>query len=175
MKRHLTALASLALITTAAAQTASKPLNLKLSSDDVPASSSTAGGAAPTTITPVANKASKPGTASASQSVAANGNNTAVNSAPGVYYGDTSGRLGNTADSDDSRGCDDSTYNQAQVHGSVTTGMFTGSHVGTGSFGGGEVNVSKAFGSCDDPHGGISISVEGNQTNFHGRRHGYGY
>lgn len=175
MKRHLTALASLAFITTAAAQSASKPLNLKLSPTDVPASSSSAGGVAPTSITPIANTV-KPSRAATGQVTAANGGTAAVNNAPGVYYGDTSGRLGNTADTaGNGRECDDSTYNQAQVHGSVTTGVFSGSHVGTGTYGGGEVNVSKAFGSCDDPHGGISISIETNQTDFHGRRHGYGY
>lgn len=175
MKRHLTALASLAFITTAAAQSASKPLNLKLSPADLPASSSSAGGVAPTSITPIEPSA-KPARAATGQSAVASAGTAAVNNAPGVYYGDTSGRLGNTADTTDNRReCDDSSYNQAQVHGSVTTGVFSGSRVGTGTYGGGEVNVSKAFGSCDDPHGGISISVGTNQTDFHGRRHGYGY
>lgn len=89
--------------------------------------------------------------------------------APGVYYGDTSGRMGNdtVASVPD---CDDSTYNQPQVHGSVSTGIVSGSHMGTGSWGAGQVNVSKAFGSCDDPGGGISISVGGGSGSFHGRR-----
>lgn len=175
MKRHLVALASLALMTTAAAQSAGKPLNLKLSPADLPASSSSASGVAPTSITPVANTPRTEATAKGGSHASTSDGKPAVNPAPGVYYGDTSGRLGNTEVADGSRECDDSTYNQAQVHGSVTTGVFTGNHVGTGTFGGGEVNVSKAFGSCDDPHGGISISVGGSQTDFHGHHHGYGY
>jgi hypothetical protein len=171
MKRSLTALASLALMATAAAQSASKPLNLKLSPTDLPASSSSAGGVAPTSITPVTN----PPGAQVAGAANAGGKQSSTSAAPGVYYGDTSGRLGNTAQAGDGRDCDDSTYNQAQVHGSVTTGVFSGSHTGTGTFGGGEVNVSKAFGSCDDPHGGISISISGDQTNFNGRHRGSGY
>src|SRR5690349_5368470 len=71
--------------------------------------------------------------------------------APGVYYGDTSGRI-----ADDEEGgidhCDDATYNQAQVHGSVGMGVMSGSHV-DGSYQHGTVSLSKAFGSCDHPTG----------------------
>jgi hypothetical protein len=90
--------------------------------------------------------------------------------APGVYYGDTSGRMGNTEVATDSRpDCDDSTYNQPQVHGSVGMGVMSGNHV-SGNYQTGTVNVSKAFGSCDDPGGGISISVGSGSSHFHGRR-----
>jgi hypothetical protein len=141
LKRHLTALAISLLVATASAQTA-KPLNLKLPPSDIPAASAS---------TP------KP--------------STAATTAPGVYYGDTSGRMGNddtatsaTAD------CDDYSYNQPQVHGSVGMGVVGGNH-GSGSYQGGTVNLSKAFGSCDHPTGGVSISVGGGSGNFHGRGH----
>ena len=89
--------------------------------------------------------------------------------APGVYYGDTSGRMGNTEVATDNRpDCDDSTYNQAQVHGSVGMGVMSGNHV-SGNYQTGTVNVSKAFGSCDDPSGGINISIGTGSGHFHDR------
>lgn len=91
--------------------------------------------------------------------------------APGVYYGDTSGR---TAADDAAAAaipdCDDATYNQAQMHGSVSTGVMAGSHVG-GNYQSGTVNLSKAFGSCDHPTGGVSVSIGASQEHFHGRGH----
>jgi hypothetical protein len=139
IKRHLVAVAASLLVTTAWAQTAGKPLNLKLPPSDLPAASSTA----PKPATPKT-----------------------AGDAPGVYYGDTSGRMGNTEPVADTPDCDDSTYNEPQVHGSVGTGIVTGSHMGTGNWNAGQVNVSKAFGSCDEPSGGISISVGGSRSHF---------
>ncbi|WEN14454.1 hypothetical protein PY254_14620 [Rhodanobacter sp. AS-Z3] len=142
IQRTLPALFATLLATTAWAQTAHKPLNLKLPPSDVPAASSSA--AAPATSS---------------------------TSAPGVYYGDTSGRMGNTeVASDTRRDCDDSSYNQPQVHGSVGMGVVGGNHV-SGNYQTGTVNVSKAFGSCDHPSGGISISVGTSTGHFHGRGH----
>ena len=92
-------------------------------------------------------------------------------SAPGVYYGDTSGRMGNTGiASDASPGCDDSTYNQPKMRGSVGMGVMGGNHV-SGNYQTGTVNLSKAFGSCDHPGGGVSISVGAGSGRFHGRGH----
>ena len=90
---------------------------------------------------------------------------------PGVYYGDTSGRIGNndTAAATTSN-CDDYSYNQPQVHGSVGMGVVSGNHFG-GSYQTGTVNLTKAFGSCDHPTGGVSISIGGGTGNFHGRGH----
>lgn len=89
----------------------------------------------------------------------------------GVYYGDTSGRMGNAeVASDDRPDCDDSTYNQPQMHGSVGMGVMGGSHM-SGNYQTGTVNISKAFGSCDEPSGGISISVGAGSGHFHGRGH----
>ena len=117
-----------------------KPLNLKLPPSELPA-------AATTTAKPSA--------------------------APGVYYGDTSGRTA----ADDAAGtpasipdCDDAAYNQAQVHGSVGTGVMAGSHV-SGNYQTGTVRLSKAFGSCDHPTGGISVSIGAAQGHFHDRGH----
>ncbi len=139
IQRFLPALLASLLTTSAWAQTAAKPLNLKLPPSDLPAASSTA---------------AKPARA-----------------APGVYYGDTSGRMGNndTAVAATSN-CDDYSYNQPQVHGSVGMGVVSGNHVG-GSYQAGTVNLTKAFGSCDHPTGGVSISIGGGTGNFHGRGH----
>lgn len=94
-----------------------------------------------------------------------------ASAAPGVYYGDTSGRMGNndTAPAATSN-CDDYRYNQPQVHGSVGMGVVSGNHFG-GGYQTGTVNLTKAFGSCDHPTGGVSISVGGGSSNFHGRGH----
>lgn len=138
--RHFVALAASLLATTAWAQTAGKPLNLKLPPSDTPAASSTA---------------AKPAA-----------------SAPGVYYGDTSGRMGNndtTAAATTTDDCDDYSYNQPQMHGSVGMGVVGGNHV-SGNYQTGTVNLSKAFGSCDHPSGGVSISIGGGTGHFNGRR-----
>ena len=138
-----------ALLTTAAwAQAAEKPLNLKLPPGNLPAASSSAAAtaSAATTATP-------------------------ASSAPGVYYGDTSGRMGNTEVARNAGpACDDSTYNKPQVHGSVGMGVIGGNHV-SGNYQTGSVSVSKAFGSCDDPGGGVSFSVSSGTGTFHDRRH----
>ena len=138
--RHFVALAASLLATTAWAQTAGKPLNLKLPPSDIPAASSTA-------ARPAA-------------------------SAPGVYYGDTSGRMGNndsTATTTTTGDCDDYSYNQPQMHGSVGMGVVGGNHF-SGNYQTGTVNISKAFGSCDHPSGGVSISIGGGTGHFNGRR-----
>jgi hypothetical protein len=90
--------------------------------------------------------------------------------APGAYYGDTSGRMGNTDErsASSSQTCDDSTYNQAQVHGDVGMGVMSGSHT-SGSYQSGAVSVTKNLGDCDHPSGGVSFSVGVSQGQFHGR------
>jgi len=90
-------------------------------------------------------------------------------SAPGVHYGDHSG--GTAADEDlaiDT--CDDATYNQPQLHGSVGVGVMGGSHV-DGNYQHGTVGLSKAFGSCDHPRGGVSLSIGTGTGHFHERGH----
>jgi hypothetical protein len=146
IQRFLPALLIACLTTSAWAQTAGKPLNLKVPVSDAPASASSAASAA------------SPASPASS-------------STPGAYYGDTSGRMGNTeVASDARRACDDSTYNQPQVHGSIGMGVVGGNHV-SGNYQTGSVSVSKAFGSCDDPHGGVSFSISSGTGNFHSRGH----
>ncbi len=144
MQRFLPALLAIALVAPVWAQNAGKPLNLKLPPSELPAASATVAPAA--TSKPAS---SVPG-----------------GDAPGVYYGDTSGRTYAGSRADEGRACDDSTYNKAQVHGSVGMGVVAGNHFG-GNYQGGEANLSKRFGSCDEPAGGISISVGGTTGRFH--------
>ena len=107
-----------------------------------------------------------PGDLPAASSTAA----TPARDAPGTYYGDTSGRMGNTEGASSERpDCDDSTYNQPQMHGSVGMGVVGGNHV-SGNYQTGTVNLSQAFGSCDHPTGGVSISIGGGTGQFNGRR-----
>ena len=147
MKRLIGVIAGSLLVGSVWAQAASQPLNLKLP----------AGDAMPPSDLPASSASSaKP---------AAN--------PPGVYYGDTSGRMGNTGAVARATDCDDSTYNQPQVHGAVSTGVMSGSHIGTGTFNAGEVNVTKRYGSCDDPSGGVSFSIRVGESDFHGRGRGH--
>lgn len=158
MKRALIALASALLVVGAHAQSASPPLNLKLPNDmppsSLPASSSTS--------------AAKPGTDKAAGTASSDSNSARPKDAPGVYYGDTSGR---TYREDEDRvaagrqDCDDATYNNTQVHGSVGMGVVSGSHFG-GNYQTGDVNFTKRTGSCDHPTGGVSVSIGVGQ--FHG-------
>jgi hypothetical protein len=151
------ALAASFLATAAVAQ--EKPLNLKLPPSYVPAPASTA--AAPATPTsPVVTKSG--------ESVAVTP--TRPKDPPGTYYGDTSGRMEGVDVAGDVPRCDDATNNTPQVHGSLTTGVVSASHGGSGSYQAGTVSLSQAFGSCDHPTGGVSISVGGGQGRFgHGR------
>jgi hypothetical protein len=160
------------------AQSTSKPLNLKLPAD-LPAASSTAAAPASssTASTTAAATGVKPGP-NGSNTIHPPATRTAnvppISTTPGVYYGDTSGRLGDT-DTADSQRCDDSKFDKAQVHGSVSTGIASGSRMGTSSYEGGEINVTKAFGDCDHPAGGVSFSIGVSQSNFGGGRYRGGY
>lgn len=142
IQRPLGLLLASALASSAAAQSASPPLNLKLPPGAVPAASSSA---------------ARPASSS---------------TAPGVYYGDTSGTtdasLAANAPADT---CDDATYNQPQVHGSVGMGVVAGNHL-SGNYQTGTVSVSKAFGDCDHPTGGMSFTISGGQGHFNDHRFG---
>jgi len=159
--KAITVLATLALVATSAwAQDASKPLNLRLPADYVPAPASSA--AAPASASTVAGAPK-------------NGGSVAVTpprpkDPPGAYYGDTSGRMANTETESDAPRCDDASYNKPQVHGSLSTGVVSASHGGSGSYQAGVVSLSQAFGSCEHPTGGVSISVGGGNNNFGGGR-----
>ena len=96
----------------------------------------------------------------------------AASTQPGVYYGDTSGKLGNTESATVKPQCDDSTFNKPQTHGSVSTGIATGSHMGTSTFNAGTVNIRKQLGSCDDPGSTIDISIGVSHSNGDFGRYG---
>ena len=156
MKTFLTLAATSLLASAAVAQ--DKPLNLKLPADYVPSPASTV-------AAPAGSSAQQ-----AAPAVTKSGESVAVTLArpqdpPGTYYGDTSGRMENVEVADEPR-CDDATYNKPQVHGSVSTGVVSASHGGSGSYQAGAVSLSQAFGSCDHPSGGVSISVGGSQGHF---------
>ena len=165
------------LASSAWAQSTTKPLNLKLpanlpassSTAAVPASSSTAASTpAPTSVHPDRVASGSTRRASANNAV-----NTPppISTTPGVYYGDTSGRLGNN-DTADTQTCDDSKYDKAQVHGALSTGIASGGYMGTSTYEGGTINVTKAFGDCDHPSGGVSFSISVDQSHFSGGRYG---
>jgi hypothetical protein len=155
------------LAATAWAQNADPSLNLKLPAN-VPAASASAAPPAPPATT-VANSSGQPAKANSNASAqAASQNGSYSKDPPGTYYGDTSGAMGDTQaamSAPPAVTCDDATYNQPQVHGSVTTGVVAGNHF-SGNYTGGGVTLSQAFGSCEHPTGGMSISVGGTQGHF---------
>lgn len=145
LKPLLAACATFLLATPALAQsTSGKPLNLELPPESIPAAATSAH-AAPT-----------PAHASSSTRSQA--------SQPGVYYGDTSGRIGA---SDPTPSCDDASYTKPQVHGSVGVGVVAGGHA-SGNYQSGTMHISQAFGSCGHPTGHVSISVGVGQGQFDG-------
>lgn len=159
--KPILALAALSFLATAAVAQ-EKPLNLKLPADYVPAPASSA--AAPAAAaTPDGAPVTKSG-----ESVAVTPSR--PKDPPGTYYGDTTGRMTGAEVEDDGPRCDDATYNKPQVHGSLSTGVVSASHGGSGSYEAGAVSVSQAFGSCEHPTGGVSISVGGGSGHFGGGR-----
>jgi len=135
------------LATPALAQSTSRqPLNLELPPSDLPAAPASA--------------QAKPHPADASRSAA---------SQPGVYYGDTSGPASVADAGAVPPPCDDSSYNQPQVHGSVGMGVVAGNHV-SGNYQTGSVRYSQAFGSCEHPTGHVNISVGVGQGHVDGGR-----
>lgn len=125
------------------AQSASQPLNLKLPpQSDMP----------PTDLPARSASTTKP-----------------ASSTPGMYYGDTSGSTSHADERSASlQRCDDSTYNQAQMHGSVGMGVVAGNHT-SGNYQTGTVNISKNLGDCDHPSGSVNFSIGVGQGHFHGR------
>jgi len=163
IKRHVTALFAAVVAASACAQSATQPLNLKLPPESVPAESATPAPAqsnnenvAPVTL------------------AAADASNPAAEPAkiqPGAKY-DGPYRMSENPEASTARKCDDATYTQPQIRGAVTAGVVGGNHV-SGNYQSGVVNVSKAFGSCDNPAGGVGISIGAGQANFNGHRHGW--
>ncbi|HEX8777201.1 MAG TPA: hypothetical protein VF738_03710 [Rhodanobacter sp.] len=143
MKRLVIALTASLLATAALGQNAGQPLNLKLPPQrDMP----------PTDLPAHAGSTARP-----------------ASSAPGMYYGDTSGSTSHADErSAGLQPCDDSTYNQAQMHGSVGMGVVAGNHA-SGNYQTGTVSVSKQLGDCDHPSGSVNFSIGVGQGHFHGR------
>ena len=169
VQRQLVAFALAAsLATSAMAQSSSPPLNLELPPGDLPASNATGAKPAPAPASSNIVTGSVPSLASATSTRAPAASTRRP--APGVYYGDTSGAMGNI-DTADVPTCDDSTFNDPQVHGEVTTGVFTGSHVGTGNYQGATVNLSKRTGDCEHPGGGFNMSIHVSKSHLNGSHH----
>ncbi|MGH8190277.1 MAG: hypothetical protein ACREP2_02395 [Rhodanobacteraceae bacterium] len=161
--RNAIALAACLVAGAAWAQSAHPPLNLQLPPGDVPATAGTA-------ASPPANLQTPPGMPAASPAPKppahdANGNPT---SPPGVYYGDTSGRVYSPNRRVAAQRCDDSTYNQPQTHGSVSMGVMGGNHV-SGDYQAGTFSVTKNLGDCEHPSGAVGFSISVGQSRFHGR------
>ena len=168
---RITAFVAASLLATMAwAQNSGQPLNLKLPTN-LPASSASTAATGTATAPTDASKAVAGNTTTAPANAAAQAGaktGTYAKDPPGTYYGDTTGALGDTqaaASAQPAATCDDATYNQPQVHGALTTGVVAGNHF-SGSYGGAGVTVSQAFGSCEHPSGGMSISVSGTKGHF---------
>lgn len=144
------------------------PLNLKLPPGSLPATSATSAMPAPAPASSATITSGVPSLTTASSALARA--TSAHRPPPGVYYGDTSGAMGND-DTADVPTCDDSTFNDPQVHGDVTTGIFTGNHIGTGTYQGATVNVSKRTGDCEHPGGGFNMSIHVSQSHLNGSHH----
>lgn len=159
---HVFAVLAGLLSASALAQTAPRTLDLKLPPGSVPAQSASAA--------PVhgSNDTAPPAAPNATVASPQSGQ-----TQPPLNY-DEPDDLYADANAGGKRKCDDATYGQAQVHGAVTAGVVAGNHV-SGNYQSGVVNVSKAFGSCDNPAGGVSVTIDVGQGNFNGRRrHGSG-
>ncbi|WP_266169426.1 hypothetical protein [Dyella subtropica] len=170
-KQVLAALAIGLLMAAAQAQTAGSPLNLKLPPGSVPAeSSSAATSATAADVGKNDNTATRPASSSqVNPAVRETANNSShpTHPAPGVYYGDTSGRTAADDEADARPRCDDATYNQPQVHGSVGMGVVTGNHWGSGTYNSGAVNITQNMGSCAHRTGSIGVSI--GVSRFNGR------
>ena len=75
---------------------------------------------------------------------------------------------GDRRDAAAQRGCDDKTYGQPELHGSVGMGV-AASKRASANYETAELNASKALGSCDDPKGNVSASIRVTKSNFNFR------
>ncbi|MGA9342722.1 MAG: hypothetical protein WBV61_10410 [Rhodanobacteraceae bacterium] len=165
IKRSVVAGIACVLASSAWAQTAPpKPLTLTLPSESRPIADPAPAHDVSVESAPVAKA-----TAAAATVATASASSGSPALQPGVYYGDTSARPVR-ADRADARGCDDSIYNQPQVHGSVGVGVVAGNHI-SGNYQTGTIDWSKALGSCEHPTGGIDISIRVGNGNFNGGRY----
>ncbi|MDI3261339.1 MAG: hypothetical protein QJR11_00830 [Fulvimonas sp.] len=138
------------------AQGTGQTLNLRLPADYPAASGTTAAQGAPV----------KAPAAATSSGAVTQAPSPYAKDPPGTWYGDTSGRLADTDTARAAPACDDATFNQPQLHGSVGMGVMGGNHV-SGDYQAAGVTISQTFGHCGHPTGGMSISVGGTQGHYH--------
>lgn len=131
------------------------------------ASAQNAGGQALNLQLPPSDMPVAASTAASGTATDRNGNPT---SAPGVYYGDTGGRVAGAGAPAAAQRCDDATYNQPQMHGSASVGVMGGNHV-SGSYQAATIHVTKNLGDCEHPSGGVGLTIRVGQSRFHG--HGW--
>ena len=169
-KSNFILLVASVLATSAWAQSAPQPLNLTLPRDSV--SSQTDATTAPARSAEASSTAAVPAPAAGGQPSSAN------SAPPESHYDATANQIVDAADSanrpvdaaDSGKpACDDATYTQPQVHGSVGMGVVAGNHV-SGNYQTGAVQLSKRLGSCDHPTGGMSLSIDVGQGHFNGSR-----
>ncbi|KAF1019450.1 MAG: hypothetical protein GAK30_03113 [Paracidovorax wautersii] len=75
-----------------------------------------------------------------------------------------------TTSSVDTPVCNDAAYAKPEVHGVVSTGIATGSHMGTVTGEAGAVSLTKRLGDCGRPLGSIGVSVGAGRINGGGMR-----
>jgi cytoskeletal protein RodZ len=153
--------------TAVCAQSVSQPLNLSLPPDIVSSQNATAAAASARDGKTVS-VAAAPAATTTAQSAPAN----ATSPVPG--YDEAANRTVDAADAANRSvdgqeasepACTDAAYTQPQVHGSVGMGVVAGNRV-SGNYQTGGVQVAKAFGSCDHPTGGASLSIDVGRGSF---------
>lgn len=151
----------LVLLAPACVQAAPPTLNLKLPADAVPAQSPAAA-PAPTAVP------GQTATADATPNPSASAGTEAPRPLPPPYVADPDAT---GAQAGAPPACDDKTYGEPQVHGSIGMGIVAGSHL-SGNYQSGTVQVTKALGTCDDPTGFVGLSISVGQGNFNHRHRG---
>jgi hypothetical protein len=160
--RYLIASLASTLAVSAWAQSTPLPLNLSL-----PPKSAT-------TTAPAAAAPAKDANKSAIAAVTTTAASTpALQNPPpsGTQYDANANAIVDAADSRALTGCDDAAYSQPRIHGSIGMGVVAGNHV-NGNYQTGNVNMTKALGSCDHPTGMVGLSISVGQGRFNGRNYG---
>lgn len=169
-KGNLILLAASVLATSAWAQSAPRPLDLTLPPGSVLSQNANAVPARSAKATATAAVPAQVGT-----TIQPPPSNSTL---PDLHYDEAANRAVDAADSANRRldaegsskpTCDDTTYGQPQVHGSVGMGVVAGNHI-SGNYQTGSVQATKALGSCDHPTGGVSLSIDVGRGNFDGYR-----
>ena len=161
INRYLIASVASALAASAWAQSTPPALNLNLPANSAAAASP------PPAPTKVADKSALAAVTTTAATMPA-----LENPPPsGAQYDANANAIVDAADSRGSAACDDATYGQPQVHGSIGMGVVAGNHV-NGNYQTGSVRMTKALGSCDHPTGMVGLSIRVGQGNFNGGNYG---